>query len=1500
VGVEPTTRLRDRGRLGKRRDSLGLMAGRRPRLRQRAQRGWGRHVARALCALFAVLGVMPVALLVAVDTGTAARWLERETARVLEHALGVRAHYSVGLRLWPPQVVVSNLAVPSRDGLGPALTVRRVVVRPKFFALLGGRLSAGDVVIEQPRVRLVLRDGALTNVSYHLPKSTGPRKRSETAPFTALRVEDLGVSADIDGIRVASRDSTVAVSAHDGMKFDVVTRLGRVTVTATHPHRVVYDREVPAGPVPTVQQDEDVVCKAEADLSIEGSRLAVHRVEVQARADHDPAAGTRPDCSVPMAADPGLVTLRSSGLTLDFSQGKTEVAGNVLARAPVWLANRFVRTLPLTGWIELDGQMRYDAKTRLPRVRGSLRGEDIGLDVYHIAQTLRTQLDVRDDEIHLPHFEMGFADGLITLEDAVISPFAPGVPLKAAASNGKNVLFTSLMRDVGVTPHTIVNWDIVQTHASNIHGTLDPLHIDGAIEGVTKNFVVYSRGFDDPARRRMIGVPAAPLRGRFGVRPDALKFYDTLITFGSSSVKADLLSIGFHDSTDAIHLVVNKASRLELADIGPLAGIEISGMAALDADMAGRFGNPALRGHLKVDRFNFGGFPVGDILSSEVAFRPLKLDLAKVRAVKGSSPFLIPGARFDFDAGATLVVDATARSDALDVRDFMAMWKMETDPRFERMKGLTAVNARVHYALDGPEDACGGGHLQVDGSLDVRSAELFGESYDGGASDFTLDWIDRDAGTLGFSLDVPSIVMNKGTGRVVGALSVSPGAVLQGQLTATQVPLSRLDALGALGSRVDGRVNATIQLGGTLQEMAADAEVTMGPVHVGSASLKGSELSVRLVPAGREQRRAGTTRCGRPIPAPFDPIEFAADPVEGVFYVQGELFGGQVKLPGLEITQQRSRSLRGKAVLDRLELGALAQLSPAIALSDSPPTGTLSGDADIEQLNMDRPTEAVAQLVLSRFGVNYNGFRAALTGSSARLAFRRGTLEIPALALALTTPGGQRAIVDAHGTLSGPLDGARVNLVVGLRRTDLSSLVGDIPGATKVAGTLEGGLHLYGKLDSPEYDGRLELRDGSVALGEFDATMSDVQLVLKLDEEQLTIARGSALLGGGTLKLSGGAPLRGLSMGTARVVLEARNVTLAPNPGLRTTFDADLVATYGAPGRADRPRALPRVTGEVNVTSFEYTRPIKMTADLSTLAQRGKRTEFDAYDTADESVAFDVRVVGSGPLRIRNNLMEAELQLDPEGLRLTGTDQRVGLVGALDAKPGGRIQMRQSEFEIRRGLVRFDDETRIDPRVDVTAVTEYRRYSDTVEEEQAVADSTSSSATAMATTSGNWRITMHAYGDADELKIDLSSEPPLAQDDIFLLLTVGLTRAELDQARSASVGESVALEALGALSGADEAVSEALPMIDDFRFGSAYSSRTGRTEPTVTVSKRLADRIRANVTSGLAESRELRSNVEWRLNPRVSVEGSYDNVNDISSSTLGNLGADIRWRLEFE
>jgi translocation and assembly module TamB len=290
---------------------------------------------------------------------------------------------------------------------------------------------------------------------------------------------------------------------------------------------------------------------------------------------------------------------------------------------------------------------------------------------------------------------------------------------------------------------------------------------------------------------------------------------------------------------------------------------------------------------------------------------------------------------------------------------------------------------------------------------------------------------------------------------------------------------------------------------------------------------------------------------------------------------------------------------------------------------------------------------------------------------------------------------------------------------------------------------------------------------------------------------------------------------------------------------------------------------------------------------------------FESYDPADDAVTFDVKLRSRDPLKLRNNLVEAQLMVDSDALVFSGTNQRFGLRGRMRIMPGGHIRLRANEFEVKQGYVRFDDPTRIAPSVDVTAVTEYRRYSAASAGAAGVATGASAGGGA-SRTGGVWRITLHAYGDADNLRLDMTSEPALSQEDIVLLLTIGMTRAEIDQLQASSLGGTAALEALSSLTGADTAVKKAVPVIDDFRFGSAYSSRTGSTEATVTLGKRVTDQVRANVTSGLSENREIRSNLEWKLTPRVSVQGSYDNVNDVSSSSLGNLGADVRWRLEFE
>jgi translocation and assembly module TamB len=253
---------------------------------------------------------------------------------------------------------------------------------------------------------------------------------------------------------------------------------------------------------------------------------------------------------------------------------------------------------------------------------------------------------------------------------------------------------------------------------------------------------------------------------------------------------------------------VSKGSRLDLADISPLIDIPIAGKAEIDAEMAGMAKDPQLTGGLKVQGFEFGGFPFGDILSSKLKFHPLVLELSDVQGKKGRSDYTVQSGRLDFDTEATLVTDARVKSQALDFRDFFAMWHFDGDPRFDDVRGETALDATVHYVLGGPEDRCRGGNLRVAGSAHITALDLFDERYDSGESEFDFRWTDRDASYRGVDLNVPSLTLRKGSGVLMGSLGMRQGARVFGQLVGTAVPLSRLDALPTLLRAADGQVSA--------------------------------------------------------------------------------------------------------------------------------------------------------------------------------------------------------------------------------------------------------------------------------------------------------------------------------------------------------------------------------------------------------------------------------------------------------------------------------------------------------------------------------------------------------------------------------------------------------------------------------------------------------------------------------------------------------------------
>ena len=1440
-----------------------------------------------LCLLLGLVGALPLFAAMLLKNARVQRWTNATTERLIRAELGLEAKYRATLSLWPLEFRVADLSVAATDGGSPALRVEGLRLRPRLFSLLSGQINLGEVQVIKPQVRVVIRDGKLANAPLRLSQRPPSKKRRPQTepPFTSLTVSNANLDIDLDGKRLQVQDINADVYAKRGPTFDLTIKNTRTTIDMRHHVDATKT-------TPEIQaHDEDVICGFELQAHVTPNAARLRRLIVQGFADLDPRSNTRAACDRTVdETDPQQVSLRLTEFIADWSTGTPKISGKLSARLPLAPLNRFVKFLPVQGWLALNTTVRWDKSLRLPDLEGHLSGAGLQLERYHLADLLDADFSTVRDVINIKNGNVLFAEGRTIAHDARIAPFEKDVPFEAPLVETHGMTFPGLMRALGVTPKTIVAWNFGDGQITDLKGKLALPHIEGHMRTDTNGFEVFDSAFNDPARKHMVGVPKATVRARIVVEPTAFEIRDSTATFGRSQVNAQLVSIGFDND---LEIIVNNNTSLDLADISPIVNIPIAGKSRLGVRLAGKSGDPLLTGTLAVDDFVFGGFPLGNIKSAQVRFRPLVVDFSEVKANKGKSDYLVTSARLDFNQKGTIIADALATSAKLDVRDFLAMWRFDRDPHYESLSGWGRANARVHYVLGGAEDRCGDGFLRIASQVSMSHLEMYDEQYDAADADIDFTWGDIRAGYMGVNLNVPSLTLRKGMGAIVGSVQVRPGAQLNAHAAVTAIPVGHLNGLGAVSRLIEGTVAGVADASGTLDAPQVQASVGISRLFIGRTRLAPSEITVDLV---SPPRAAGTTtvlsRCGNPIAPPFDLAEYRADKPSGTFHVKGQLFGGQIQLGDLQITRQSNKHASGQVALRKLDLAVLNELVKSNSARDI--GGNLSGDIALDDLPFADPASIRGAVNHFTATLEQGALKVAVKPMTQPLTFGSGNLDMANLDLH-TRYGDIAAAFTASAHISHLHQNPEVVAELRLAPVDLSKVATLVPRAEAMTGKLQGSLKVAGPWGHLRTSGMLQVVGGELQLKGLDWPVTNIELAVGVSDGELKIINGEANLGMGKLVISGGGSWANMQFGTMRFNVNASDVPLPAGFGLKGSVDARLEASIDPNGETVRPH----ITGAVTLNELEYDRPVQMTADVSTLAQRGRRSQVEVYDPDNDKMDFDVFIHSRSPLRINNELIEAELALDKAGLELVGTNQRFGLRGMLQAKPSGRIRLRQHVFEIREGSVLFDDATRINPRVDLRATTEYRRYSSQNTGSVATPSGASGSADSGSALGGRWRITMHAHGNADELHIDLTSDPALSPDDVFMLLTVGVTRTEVNQAQSASMVSSVALEALGTLSGADRTVRNTIPVIDDFRFGSAYSARTGRTEPTVTIGKRLAERIRATVTSGLAESREVRSNVEWQLNRRLSVEGSYDNVNDISSSQLGNLGADIRWRLEF-
>jgi len=241
--------------------------------------------------------------------------------------------------------------------------------------------------------------------------------------------------------------------------------------------------------------------------------------------------------------------------------------------------------------------------------------------------------------------------------------------------------------------------------------------------------------------------------------------------------------------------------------------------------------------------------------------------------------------------------------------------------------------------------------------------------------------------------------------------------------------------------------------------------------------------------------------------------------------------------------------------------------------------------------------------------------------------------------------------------------------------------------------------------------------------------------VVTTDRIQIETARGE--LGGAPFVVTGEVERRPGAAPQVALSLHGENLLLFRNAGVKVRADSDVKVT----GPLDRLE----VTGDVAVTDGRLVKNIDFLAALRPSGrpnQEGGMRLFSLPDPPFSDARLRVRITAKQPFQIRTNVARGTVR--PEVL-LTGTGELPVVAGEVYVDPT-RIRLPAGVLRVDAGVVRFLEGDPERPRLDLVGGAKMLGYD----------------------------ISLHVDGPYDEPTVTLSSTPPLADEDLLLLLLTGL------------------------------------------------------------------------------------------------------------------------------
>lgn len=1358
--------------------------------------------------------------------------LTEAAIELIDQELGLIATFEgVDVELLPRPTLSARGIRLDHPVYGEFATAKGLSIQPSFTAFAAGRLDLQTIHLASPRLRLLVDGDEIVNIPV---LETRGDSEPEDLPFQRLIISNAEVSVNAGAMGAGSlRHADLQFDVVDGRKIDFSLREAKGSIR--HP------------------MGNDSIQKLAAqgrftpDQGVEFSHFVF-------RSPHLSAKLTDAYIPIPFGDDYRF-------------EGRAGVNLAHLDNLPHGL-----QLPPFEGRLSVEGKVAGSPEG--PTALATIGIKEGKIDVQRRGiGDVELEVEVNPEQIRVISGGMqiinngGYAalSGTIGLQEGF--PVDLGVDIQ-------HFRFSRFISQMNVSHHTIVQWDL--DGPARLRGTLEPFSLQGPITLASTDFQVTKDPYYDPRQRRVIGATPASIRGRVRVDPEAFRFEGLRAQLGKTHFTSDV-HLRFNDT-----ILVTTAGEIDLADATPLLNFPLAGRGPFRVRVEGNYSNPAVNGHLHLQNFAFNGNPLGDVGGDWhleggglIGMFPL------LEAEKRDSSYKVNDFTLDF-TNDRLAITGQLVASRLSLQDFYHVFHYEEDERFTPYQGVVAGTAQVRFTHGFPGDSPNG-TLLADMNLRVRSADLNGFAFDDGRFEGRWHWKDYDQGYRGGELTIRHGHLKKGNGTLTLQGTMGYGGVLRATASADRLRFRDTEGLGDNFPSLSGVFGFNADIAGMMHAPRVTIDAQIAAAGYKRSMLGDAQLLVRMTdrqdPWVREadqwdpanlptdkpcvQARMGFLKGARWAPDPplhtRDGLQPAQE-VPSAYLVCGTGFGGQLEVD-MAIGRTRVYPARGSLRATTFPLGPFL---PNV-IGSAAPVGSLSGEVFLSDGSLRQRSRLAGKVQVRELNVESEGVALRNEGT-VDIGIERGTFTVhqatfvgPASSIDITGSGSERRGLALN--INGDVD-------VGL----LAILS---PRVTQASGSVSVHANISGPVTGPSVFGQALVQDSSFRYAGFPEPLEELSGVVTFSSRRVLLEDFRARLAGGELSLGGSATVAGLGLQRYALDVAAENVSLRPNPKLAATLSGDARISWSQGER------IPHLAGTLRLQQASYEEDVALGQTLGELSQR-RRAEVESYNPDQDVLSLDVRVIEEAPLRVNNNLIDADIRIEDSErpFRIVGTDQRLGAIGTL-VIPRGIVHFRDAEFTVQRGLVSFDDSESIDPTFDVQATTEIRRTGTTL-------------------TGPAWRIGLHAHGTSDSFQLDTSSQPELTQEDIVLLLTMGLTRAEAEQLQAGDIGSTAALEALAAVTGIDREVTDAIRVIDGFSITSRYSPRTGRTEPQITITKRVTDDVRLTGSTGISDSQQVRTAAEWQLDNETSIQVSYDNQTTNTTSGVGNVGADVRWRLEFD